>query len=217
MTPVITYLIIVTTVFISIRAFPPGVVGISNFTDHTLYISMAFNPYAISKYGQKYRFLSAGFVHANWAHLFINMLVLYFFRFTELYYAEIFGPVYGRILFLFMYLSAIVISNLPDYFKYRNNPSYTAVGASGAVSAVLFSFILFNPNTKLTIFPFVFIGIPAFLFGIGYLIYEQIMSKREDNIGHNAHFWGAVYGFLFPVVLRFDLIVNFFNAIFHRF
>ena len=94
------------------------------------------------------------------------------------------------------------MSVLPSFGKHKNDPYYNAVGASGAVSAVVFASILFNPTNKITIFP-VPIGIPSFIFGILYLIYSAYMGKRgKDNIGHDAHFWGAVYGVVFTIALE---------------
>jgi membrane associated rhomboid family serine protease len=101
-----------------------------------------------------------------------------------------------------LYIGGAALSTLPSYGKHKDDYSYTAVGASGAVSAVVFASIIFDPWSKLIIFP-IPIGIPAILFGFLYLIYSWYMGKKNiDNVGHDAHFWGAVFGFVFTIILK---------------
>jgi membrane associated rhomboid family serine protease len=156
-------------------------------------------PAMMRERNQYYRFITSGFVHADWLHLGFNMITLYYFgRIVEVYFRELFGP--G--VFILFYLIAMVVADLQTYFKYRNTYNYRALGASGAVSAVLFASILFNPWAKIYLF-FIPIGIPAFIFGILYLAYCMYMSKRgNDGINHTAHLWGAIFGILFTVVLE---------------
>lgn len=176
-----------------------------------------FSPSEISQKGQWYRFISHAFIHANWEHLIFNMLTFFFFGvFVEQAFDYFFGNK-GTILFLMEFLLAGIASSIPSYLKHKSNYSYSAVGASGAVSAILFTSILLNPLNKIYFF-FIPIGIPAFIFGILYLIYSAYMSKRKvDNIGHDAHFWGAVFGIIFPLAFKFDLLYGFINIIQNNF
>jgi membrane associated rhomboid family serine protease len=148
---------------------------------------------------QYYRFVTAGFIHADWMHLAFNMITLYYFgRAVEVYFRQLFGP--G--VYLLFYLAAMVVADIQTYLKYREDYGYRALGASGAVSAVLFAAILFNPWAKIYLF-FIPIGIPAFIFGGLYLIFCVYMSRKgNDGINHNAHLWGAIFGIVFTIVLE---------------
>ena len=147
--------------------------------------------------------LSYGLVHGGWGHLIFNMLTLYFFGpVVEQYFASEFGATAGAILFAVLYVSAIAVSTVGDLLKYKNDYNYNAVGASGAVSAILFASILFEPKMGIYIF-MIPIPIPGYIFAPLYLAYCWYMAKRNmDNIGHTAHFWGAVYGLVFPLLCR---------------
>lgn len=199
----VTLIIIAVTVIVSLLAF----------NNREIFRRLAFNAYDIKHFKNSYRFLSYALVHADWVHLFINMLVLYSFgRIVEQYYAMLFG-VKGILYFILLYVGGTALSTLPSYGKHKDDYSYTAVGASGAVSAVVFAFILFDPLGKLTIFP-IPIGIPAIVFGILYLIYSAYMGKKNiDNVGHDAHFWGAIFGLLFTIVLKPALIIQLFTTL----
>ncbi|MDD4425143.1 MAG: rhomboid family intramembrane serine protease, partial [Mariniphaga sp.] len=163
---------------------------------------------------QYYRLISHAFVHIGWTHLIVNMLVLYFFgRNVEYYFSryDFFGQ-RGEFYFVLLYLGGILASNAWSLVKYKNDYYYNAVGASGAVSAVLFTFIFLAPWEKLYLFAI--IPIPGILFGIGYLIYSYQMSKRKtDNIAHDAHFLGAVFGFIFPILLKPELFQRFIDLL----
>ena len=201
---------------INITNFLIGVtifVTIITWKRRTFFEKMMFHAPSVAYNKEWHRLFSYGFLHANWGHLFINMFVLWMFgRQVEAAYSYLFGTK-GLILYLFMYLSAIVISTLYDLKKQKDNYEFRAVGASGAVSAVLFSYILLFPTQKL-IFMFIPIGIPAALFGVLYLIYSSYMSKKNiDNIGHDSHFWGGVYGFLFILPFKWTLVLSFFTKI----
>ena len=195
---IITILIIAITAIVSIIAFG----------NHQLFRRMAFNAYDIKHFKNSYRFISYALVHADWIHLLVNMMVLYSFgRVVEHYYEMLFGTK-GMLYYILLYVGAAALSTLPSYGKHKDNYSYTAVGASGAVSAVLFASIVFYPLGKITIFP-IPIGIPAILFGPLFLVYSAYMSKKNiDNVGHDVHFWGAVFGFVFTIVLKPDLLTN---------
>ena len=187
----VTYIIILVTAVISILCF----------TNRLNINRMLFNAYQVWHARQWYRMLSYGLVHGSWSHLIFNMLTLYFFGpVVEQYFGSVFGQTTGVILYIVLYVSAIAVSTLGDLFKYRDDYYYNALGASGAVSAILFAAILFEPKMGLYIF-FVPIPIPGYIFAPLYLLYCWYMARRNmDNIGHTAHFWGAIYGLLFPLV-----------------
>jgi membrane associated rhomboid family serine protease len=199
----VTIIIIAITVIVSLLAF----------NNHEIFRRLAFNAYDIKHFKNSYRFLSYALIHADWMHLFINMMVLYSFGgIVEEYYQMLFG-VKGILYFVLLYVGGTALSTLPSYGKHKDDYSYTAVGASGAVSAVVFTYILFDPLGKLTLFP-IPIGIPAIIFGALYLIYSAYMGKKNiDNVGHDAHFWGAIFGFVFTIVLKPELIVRLFSIL----
>lgn len=154
-------------------------------------------PPAIDRKKQYDRLLTHGFIHADWSHLLFNMITLYFFgREIERVMAELVGPL-GFVLF---YLSAIVIAILPTYLRHRHDPTYRSLGASGAVSAVLFAFILLQPWSLIFVF---FLPMPAILYAVMYIGYSIYMDKRGgDNINHSAHISGAIYGVLFMLLME---------------
>ena len=160
-----------------------------------------FSAYGVWHRKEWYRMLSYGLVHGGWGHLIFNMLTLYFFGdVVEQCFVTLFNPGTGTLLYVLFYVSALAVSTAWDLYKYRDDPSYCAVGASGAVSAVLFASILFMPKMGIY-FYFIPIPIPGYIFAPLYLLYCWYMSRKNmDNIGHSAHFWGAVYGIVFPLV-----------------
>ncbi len=185
-----------------------GLISYQAFNNPDMRAKLIFYPTAVKNRKEYYRFLSHGLIHGDFGHLFINMFVLWQFgEFVELLFTNgvmtsrfiippLFGPATGRIMFVFFYFSAIVIASIPDYLRHQNNPGYAALGASGATSALVFSYILFDPWQW-----FIFPPVPAILVAIGYLWYSNYMDKRGgDNIGHNAHYWGAIYGIAFIVL-----------------
>jgi membrane associated rhomboid family serine protease len=141
------------------------------------------------------------------------MFVLFSFgRVVEIYYKELF-EIKGAFYYVLLYVGAIAISVLPSFGKHKDDPGYNAVGASGAVSAVVFASILFEPLAKIYLF-FIPIGIPAAIFGVLYLIYSAYMGKRgKDNIGHDAHFWGAIFGIVFTICLKPKIVLYFISQI----
>jgi membrane associated rhomboid family serine protease len=154
-------------------------------------------PPAIQRRREYDRLLGYGFIHADGMHLAFNMITLYAFgRVMESYLGTRIGPV-GYLLF---YLSAVVVSILPTYLRHQRDPQYRSLGASGAVSAVLFASILLDPWSGIYLF-FIPIPIPGFIYGALYLWYTIWMDRRGgDNINHSAHLWGAVYGMLFVLL-----------------
>lgn len=196
----------VTLIFILITA----IVSILCFTGTLDINALMFNAYDVWHRKKWYRMLSYGLVHGGWGHLLFNMLTLYFFgAVVEQYFQGAFGPTTGIVLYVVLYVSAIAVSTVGDLVKYRDVYGYNAVGASGAVSAILFASILFEPKMGIYIY-LIPVPVPGYIFAPLYLLYCWYMARRNmDNIGHTAHFWGAVYGLLFPLVCR--------PAIFHHF
>lgn len=167
--------------------------SIKGFNDIYFFEKYKFNVAAIQK-GGKIRFLSSGFLHVDASHLFMNMLTLYFF-------AEVSVMAFGSLGFLLIYFASLLFGNLLSYYFHKNEPEYSAVGASGAVSGVIYAAILLYPQMSLYMF-FIPIPIPAYVFGIGYLLYTIYGMKRQfGNIGHDAHFGGAVGGYILTIVL----------------
>ena len=195
----ITWIIIILTALVSIPAF----------SNAELFSRLRFNPYIIKETKQWYRFLSYGLLHADWTHLAMNMFVLYSFgEQVEMFMIYFFGAK-GEFYYIILYVGAVVISVIPSFEKHKNDSWYNAVGASGAVSAVVFSSIIFLPNSKI-IFLLLPFPIPSVVFGILYLIYSAYMAKKgKDNIGHDAHFWGALFGAIFTIALKPELALLF--------
>lgn len=199
----ISIIIILITVGISLLAF----------RDQTLFDKLKFNAYSIKHQNQWYRAFTYGFIHADLPHLAINMFVLYSFGDIVLYLFNIIFDGKEILYFLALYIGGLGFSTLFDMRKYNESPSYNAVGASGAVSAVVFASILILPMGKISLL-FIPVGIPSFIFGGLYLIYSAYMGKKNsDNIGHSAHFWGAIYGFVLPIIIKPTLFLSFIDQI----
>ena len=192
----LTLVIVAVTVLVSWRAF----------NDHNLLERLILWPPAVERRKQYDRLLGYGFVHADWMHLLFNMITLWSFgTAVERAFSQMITPA-GYVLF---YLSAIVVSILPTYISHRRDPNYRSLGASGGVSAVLFSFILFDPWSTLIIVP-IPLPIPAFLFAVLYVGYSIWMDRRGGgNVNHSAHLWGAAYGVLFTVLLEPRILGHF--------
>jgi membrane associated rhomboid family serine protease len=186
-------------------------VSIGGFNNHKIIDDLIFYPPAISERKQWYRFFSCGLIHADWGHLIFNMLSLYLFgRFVEKQFIDIFEN-YGKGFYILLYVLALAVSVLPTYFKNRYNAHYRSLGASGAVSAVIFAGLLIAPYLEVYFF-FIPLPIPGFIFAPLYLIISVILEKRGgDNVNHSAHIWGALFGLAFVIVLG-KLVANF-NAI----
>jgi membrane associated rhomboid family serine protease len=183
------------------------------FQNPNLVSKLQFNAAQIIHRKEYYRLISHAFIHAGWTHLGVNMLVLYFFgRNIEAYFGHYFGRS-ANAYFVLLYFGGILASNLWSLIKHKNNYYYNAVGASGAVSAVLFATIFFDPWQPLYLFAI--LPIPGILFAAGYLFYSYQMSKKQrDNVAHDAHFLGAVFGFIFPILLRPELFDRFIDHLF---
>lgn len=178
---------------------------------------LQFNAYKIKHNREGWRFFSYALVHAGWAHLAINMFVLWSFgRIVYTLYGYHFGTT-GILYFLLLYIGGIMFSVLFDFGRQKENILYNAVGASGAVSAVVFASIILYPMGGVYLF-FIPIEIPSPVFGILYLIYSASMARRgRDNIGHDAHFWGAIFGVVFTIALKPSLFMLFIDELLNIF
>ncbi|PKP26180.1 MAG: rhomboid family intramembrane serine protease [Bacteroidetes bacterium HGW-Bacteroidetes-2] len=169
------------------------IISMKGFTDFAFFEKYKFNIAAIRK-GEYFRLFSSAFLHVNTMHLFFNMFTLFFF-------AEVIIQTAGTTAFLLIYVVSLIVGNLLSYHFHKNEYHYSAVGASGAVTGVLYSAILFYPNMGLYLF-FIPIEIPAWIFGILYLLYSIYgMKKQLGNIGHDAHFGGAAAGYLVTLLI----------------
>lgn len=195
----ITIIIIIITAIISFMAF-----GKPELMD-----KLIFYPPDIAQRKQWYRFFSNGLIHADIGHLAFNMISLYFFGdLVNRAFTQIFGNV-GSLLYIVMYVSALAVCLIPTYMKNKENYHYRSLGASGAVSAVIFAGIFLYPQAPLSFF-FLPLQIPGFIFGPLYLIITAYLNKRGGGgINHSAHLWGALYGIVFLAVLCFALQTGF--------
>ncbi|HRW62675.1 MAG TPA: rhomboid family intramembrane serine protease [Bacteroidales bacterium] len=193
-----------------------SIISVIAFNRHELFNKLQLNPYATYHKKEWYRIVSHGFLHADWVHLFVNMFVLFSFGrvvesiFKQLAYEGIIkSPV---LTFVILYFGSMIMATITTIKKQKDNQWYNSVGASGAVSAVIFTSIFFQPLANL--YFYAVIPIPGIVFGILYLAYSHYMSKRGgDNINHDAHFIGAVFGFLFPILLEPKLFFVFINQL----
>jgi membrane associated rhomboid family serine protease len=198
----ITIVLILITAAISIQAFyQPNIMD-----------KLILNPYLVKNKNEWWRMLSSGFLHADWSHLLMNMFVLFAFgEEVESYYILFFGAS-GKVLFILLYVSSIIAANASSYYKNQNNGYYNSLGASGATSAIVFASILFNPLQRF------YFGIPGIFMGIIYLVYSNYAAKQNaDTINHDAHFFGAVYGLIFTLVLKPQIGLFFIEQLMKRY
>ncbi|MEX0685030.1 MAG: rhomboid family intramembrane serine protease [Balneolales bacterium] len=191
------YLLLFTTIAVTFIAW--------NFKPQWQHEGM-LRPYVTFREGKWYQLLTSGFLHADGNHLIFNMLTFFFF-------APTMEQVMGMPLFFALYITGIIVSGLPSLYRHRDNPNYASLGASGGVEAILFAYILLFPLNKLYLF-FIPIGIPAIVFGalfMGYSYYEA--KKQRDNVNHEAHIAGAVYGVMFTLIVLPEAFLHFLAAI----
>jgi membrane associated rhomboid family serine protease len=168
------------------------IVSITSFTRPNAIDDLSMWPMMIDNKKQYYRFITSGFVHGDWQHLIFNMFTLYFFGPVI---EQLFPPVY----FVLFYVLGLIVSDIPSYLKHRRAYGYRAIGASGAISAVVFASILLDPWGKIGIFGI--IPVPAILYAVLYIVYCVYAGRRGgDNINHDAHLWGGLYGVIFTII-----------------
>jgi membrane associated rhomboid family serine protease len=174
--------------------------SLKGFNDQLFFRKYEFHIGSI-RAGDQIRMLTSGFLHADWGHLFFNMFTLFMFAPVVINY-------FGSMSFLLIYLASLVFGSLLTLVMHKNEYSYRAIGASGAVTGILYSAILINPSMSLYLY-FIPIPIPAYLFGIGYLLYSIYgMKAKRDNIGHTAHFGGAIGGYFITLIKEPNMLVN---------
>lgn len=176
------------------------------FNNDAIQRQFMLNPYTVSRGKRVYTLITSGLIHGDWMHLIFNMMTFFFFAFKlEL--------LLGHWQFGLLYLLGLILADIPSVMKHKNDIWYNSLGASGAISAVLFSYILFDPLTKLMIFPLP-IPIPALLFAGLYLVYCVYASKRSrDNINHDAHFFGAIAGVAITLILIPGIVPHFISVL----
>jgi membrane associated rhomboid family serine protease len=188
------------------------IISSAGFNNPKIIDDLIFWPPAITHNKQYYRFITCGFIHADTMHLFFNMFTLYWFgRAMEAYYPGRLGvPHYY---FAILYFGALVVSLLPTYFKHRNNDSYRSLGASGAVCATLFAYILLDPWQTIYV---IFFPVPAIIYAVLFLAYSMYSSRKGGgNINHDAHFYGALFGVVFTIAIRPEIVRVFLEELSH--
>lgn len=174
-------------------------VSVIGFSNHDFMNKGIGWPYRTRRENQYYRFISSGFLHGDWMHLIFNMFTFFFFGQNVEIIFKLAG-LGGSIAFISLYFLALIISDLPSYFKHLNDPRYRSLGASGAVSAIVFASIIFNPWQSIYVYGA--IKISALIFALLYIVYCVYMGKREaDNVNHDAHLWGSLFGLAYTLAL----------------
>lgn len=204
----ITLIITIITVGISILAM----------YNEELMDKLIFHPYTVDRKNEWYRFISSGFIHADFMHLAFNIFSFYMFSdYVEQSFTMLFGG-QGRLVYIILYLSALVVCLIPTYLKHKKQYNYNSLGASGAVSAIVFIGIFLQPTIQIGFFIIPPI-IPGFIFGPIYLGITAYLSKKgQGGINHSAHLWGSIYGIVFLIITakfiaQFDAIENFVGQI----
>ncbi|MGV8877673.1 MAG: rhomboid family intramembrane serine protease [Sphingobacteriaceae bacterium] len=176
------------------------------FSNERLYGNLIFHPYSVYRRHNVYTVITSGFIHKDWMHLFFNMFSYYAFAFQL-------ESTIGHWQFAVLYFGSLILSDLPSVVKYKDDYGYHSLGASGAVCAVVFSFILFYPLSKMMII-FLPIPLPAILLGGLFLAYTAYAARQSrDGINHHAHFYGALAGVMFTILFYPQIISYFFNQL----
>jgi membrane associated rhomboid family serine protease len=179
------------------------VFSIIGFSNQTLLAKTIGWPYYEKRNKEYYRFITSGFLHADWMHLFFNMFTLYFFG-TYVEYIFSAGGLGGGIMYLILYFGGMIVADIPSYIKHQNNENYRSLGASGAVSAVVFGTLIFSPWSQIALYGA--IKVSMLIYAVLYVIYCIYMGKQNnDNVNHDAHLWGSVFGLAFTIAVVFLL------------
>ena len=188
-----------------------SIISFISFNNEEIKNNLLFSPYQYVNYKKWWILISHGFIHADFLHLFFNMYVLYIFGPTlEFYFIN--SSELGGFYYIGFYLLGIIFSTLPSIFKHKNNPSYNSLGASGAVSSVVFAYIIIYPLRELGLILIPGLFLPGFIFGIFYLLAEHYLSKKQySNIAHDAHISGSLFGVFFIVIYDFNNLLIFFQ------
>lgn len=194
-TPVASFIFVI-TIITSLLAF----------SNQDLYGKLMMHPYSVYRKKHVYTLITSGLIHKDWMHLLFNMLSYYFFAFQL-------EATIGHWQFGVLYVVSLILSDLPSVAKHKEEYWYHSLGASGAVSAVIFGTILYYPTTKMYIMPFPF-GIPSVIFGVLYLVYCSYASKySRDNINHDAHLYGALSGLMITIAFNTSVVSHFVHQI----
>lgn len=212
----------VTTTFIIIIL----VISVYCFYDRSLMYKYLFHPYSIKHNNEHYRFLTHAFIHGDTLHLGLNVFSLWMFGYQveNSDFVDLFTEKYGeetafklaKLAYIGLFTGGIYAASITEYFRNRNNPSYSSLGASGAIEAIIFSFIIINPFQTLYLFV---LPMPAWLLGVLFLVMSYYLSKRKtgdpetDRVGHEAHFWGAIFGVFYTIALKPELLSTFIRTI----
>ena len=189
--PVASIIFVITIVF-----------SLMAFSNEKLMVELMLHPYSVAKGEKLWTIITSGFIHRDWSHLLFNMFTYFFFAFQL-------EQIIGHWQFGLLYMASLILSDLPTIGKHKEDYWYHSLGASGAISAVLFSYIMYNPMTKMYIFPIPF-GIWAIVYGVLFLIYCAYASRRSgDSINHDAHFFGALSGIMITILLDHGAISTF--------
>ncbi|MBN8838009.1 MAG: rhomboid family intramembrane serine protease [Sphingobacteriia bacterium] len=196
-----------------------SIISFTAFSNNKVLNDLIFSPIDITYRKQWYRFFTCGFIHADIIHLAFNMYSFYLFGDAiEHFFVQIFGTA-GKFIFLLLYVSSLFFCLIPTYIQNKHNDAYRSLGASGAVSAVVFAFIVLAPTIPLGLIIIPGLELPSFVFGLIYLGISAYLSKKGNSyVNHSAHFWGAMYGIFFLLVAcllfsKFNPIENFIQQV----
>lgn len=201
----ITIVIVALTVIVSYMAI----------NDSDLKYKLTFSPYSVKHHNRWWLIFTHGVIHADYTHLAMNMFTLFFLGDTVEQDLYIYFGARGQLIYLLLYLGGLAFATIPAFMKHTDNPGYLSLGASGAVSAVVFAFIVFRPLDTLLIYGI--IPLPGILLGILYLVYESYANKHQrTNIAHDAHIAGAIFGVLFLIIMDYQIAINFVDQIMNK-
>jgi membrane associated rhomboid family serine protease len=180
-----------------------------------LHRNLMLHPYSLTRGQRWYTLITSGFIHADLGHLILNMFTFYFFAFflEIMMLKEMHGNMMAHVVFGIIYLGSMMLADISSIYKHRNNPGYFSLGASGAIAAILFSSILFNPRGEISLLYLPF-GVPAPVFAVLYLAFTYYSSRKQyDNINHEAHLWGAVAGLVLTIIFFPGILPEFVEGV----